>query len=140
MIVHKRLLLAGVVLVTGILTLLAVPFLGRGDAISHENQVLTVRYLLGLYLPLLGLITAFHFGSLATGGPTKSRSPRSDGRFLIALVLVGFWCLAPAILFAITLKVDATTDLLTELKPFGDTLVLAALGFYFNGAASNRNK
>jgi hypothetical protein len=122
---RRRLTLAWIVVGTGLGTILGLLFMSRGGAISHENQMKGLEALISVYLPLFALIIAFHFGKAG------DEEHRSTAPFSLALTLVAFWCLAPAIVFVSAQVIEDSLETLSTLRPFGDGIVLGVLGYYF---------
>ncbi|HUP62513.1 MAG TPA: hypothetical protein VNA69_19065 [Thermoanaerobaculia bacterium] len=123
----QRLLLGGIVLVLAIVSISALFVVGRGGAIADNNQKTALVTILTLYGPLLGLICAFSFSSRSNRRLTKNNIPL----FVLALVVTTFWCATPVLIFVTSLVIESTLEKLAALSPFGDTVVLAIIGFYF---------
>lgn len=123
-----RYLLAVVIVVAGVGTVAALFVMSRGEAISRENREVVLRELSQLYLPLFGLVvgTLFSGASIAVDQKRMRRT-----RLLLALILVGAWCLLPAATFTVTGYVEDVISTLLILRPWGDAVVMAVLGFYF---------
>ena len=122
---NKRLVLAWLVTGIGLLTICGLLVIGRGGAISHQNQVAALRQLVSLYVPLLVLIVAFHFSK------AEKTAATAPGPFSLALVLVAFWCLVPVLIFSTSQIIEDSLEKLEILRPIGDGVVLGVLGYYF---------
>ena len=119
--------LAFIILAIGALTILALLYVGRGDAISEPNLIAALKRLIGLYVPLLALVISFLFARKAK--PAEEVPSRAHN--IAAVLIVTFWCVMPGLLFATTRTIESATKMLEVLQPWGDTVVMTVLGYYF---------
>lgn len=122
---RSRLILAVAVLLTGLGTLFALLYVGRGEAISHANQMAALKQLSRIFLPLFALILGYVFGG------TPPDTAHRGARTAIAVLVVTVWCLTPAAVFGFTRTIEDSMDLLAILEPWSESVVMVVLGFYF---------
>ncbi|HYN24257.1 MAG TPA: transposase, partial [Pyrinomonadaceae bacterium] len=104
-------------------------WIGRDGAIRSELKTEAIIKLLGFYVPLLSLMGAFYFGEKrrkrnATTAPLES--------FIFALIGTAWWVLFPIFLLWFGGAIQEILALLERIKPVGDTVALAAIGYYFS--------
>jgi hypothetical protein len=118
-----------VITLTGfLLSITSLFWISRGGAISQVNRNNAASKLLEVYLPLLSLICAFLFGTKNT----RKKMHTSVEAFLFAVTVTFLYSFAPAFFLWFGEYIEDIVDLLMKAKPFGDVLVLAAIGFYFS--------
>jgi hypothetical protein len=124
-----RLWLMAVVVVFLVGAIACLFWIGRGEAIRSEMKTAALIDLLGFYMPLLSLMAAFYFGGRQPDRDDKA-SPLDT--FVVALVFTSLWTLVPMFLLLFGGTIEDILETLKKMKPFGDTLALAAIGYYFS--------
>jgi hypothetical protein len=123
-----RLWLMGIVVAFLVSAIAYLFWIGRDGGIRPDLKTNAVIELLGFYMPLLSLMAAFYFG-----GSQSHRSNRATpfDTFLVAVIFTMLWSLAPIFLMSDGGMEDILATL-RKIKPVGDTLALAAIGYYFS--------
>ena len=129
--VTGRLWLMGIVLSFFLLSLFTLLWIGRGGAIRPELKLELLGKLAGLYLPLIALMAAFYFGKTRVNrGGRPATVPFET--FIFAVLIVTLWVMTPLFfLFFIEAAQDISSTL-NRVRPYGDSLALAAVGYYFS--------
>jgi len=117
----------GIVFISFVCSVLLLLWLGRGDGIAPHLKLSALGKLAGFYLPLLSLMAAFYF--VGTAGRRRSATVPIDA-FVFAMVIVFLWVLIPLFLLSFLFVEDFLVTI-EKVKPFGDSLALAAVGYYF---------
>jgi hypothetical protein len=123
-----RLYLMGIVFIFFLSSLIVVLWLGRGGGISYDTKITAMGRLAAFYVPLFTLMTAFYFG--------RSKGRASDATvpfdaFFFAAAIVTLWVITPIFLL-MTLFIEDVLTALERIKPYGDSLALLAVGYYFS--------
>lgn len=126
-----RLSLMGMVMLLFLCSVLSLFWLARGGRIHPDGRKIALVKLIGVYLPILSLMGAFYFG----GDQNRRRtSTTAMEAFAFALIVTSLWVIAPLFLLWCIGPIEDVLDHLEMIKPIGDTLTLAAIGFYFSKA------
>lgn len=124
-----RLCLMVVVLIAFLMSMASLFWLSRGGAIHPVERQETMVKLVGVYLPLLSLIGAFYFGG---SNKSKQLSSLRTEAFVFAIAVTSIWVLTPVFFLWLENAIEDVVSDLDKVKLFGDTLALAAIGFYFS--------
>jgi hypothetical protein len=103
-------------------------WIGRDGGISYDLKIGALGKLAAFYMPLLTLMAAFYFGG--------SRSKTLNAivpleAFVFAVIVVTLWVIVPIFLL-LTLFIEDVAPALERVKPYGDSLALLAVGYYFS--------
>lgn len=110
--------------------------MSRNGGINYQNKTETIERLALFYFPLLTLMAAFFFGK---GGSGSANAPVPFDAFVFAAAIVTLWVLTPIFfLFAFYIE-DVIVDL-PKIKPYGDSVSLLALGYYFSKDNTRRRR
>jgi hypothetical protein len=128
-----RSFLALTVVIAAVGTAIGLLVVSRGGAISPTNLVIAGRRVADLYIPAAGLIVGFLFArrAPATAKLTQT-SALSQTRDAIAVIIVLSWALFPALVFFLSKSVEQTIALVDVFNPWGESLVMAIIGYYFS--------
>lgn len=130
--VGRRVLL--IIVVAGFAAaLIILTVVGRGGAVTDEAAGPVIARLLRLYVPLLALMASFYFSERGQSRRGRGTTPET---FWLATAVVFAWSFLAPILILLTEKVEGAVRTLDMFEVFGDTLAVAAIGFYFARSAS----
>lgn len=118
--------LVGFFFVCSIITLL---WIGRDGGIKAELKIQGFGKLAAFYLPIVLLMLAFYFG--------RKRSRRRNAtvpleNFVFTLIVIIAWVLTPVFLLVFIPAIEDTLATLEKIKPYGDSVALVAIGYYFS--------
>jgi hypothetical protein len=122
-----RMLLMGVVFVFFVSAIASLFWLGRGGALRYELRMDAIAKLLAFYLPLFSLMAAFYFGQRQRTNNRIDIEP-----FIFAAAILSTWVLTPVFLLWLADNIKEALGYIEKTKPFGDTLALSAVGYYFS--------
>lgn len=125
-----RLFLMGIVMSGLILSLASLFWMSREGGIISEIRNYAIVELLKIYLPLLSLIAAFYFGEKKNDKQIVKTTPLDA--FIFVLVITSMWSMAPMLLLWLGGPIEEVLEVMKNIKPFGDVIVLAGIGFYFS--------
>ena len=123
-----RWILMIVILGSFIASFLILFIVGRHGRIAAEGIYATIKELIGIYLPLIAMMTAFYFGQQRAGLQTNSTTIET---FVFSVLTVSAWVLIPPIFILFGGAIESIFDTINLLKPYGDTVAAAGVAFYF---------
>ncbi|QQO53877.1 MAG: hypothetical protein N838_11430 [Thiohalocapsa sp. PB-PSB1] len=127
-----RLILMIIVVGSALGAFLALAYAGRDGGIIWDTVKSVMNDLLGIYLPLIAMMSAFYFGEAK---PLPERASEPVQTFLFTLITAGVWVLLPPVLILFGGAIEGVQETLTLLKPYGETIAAAGIGYYFARSA-----
>ncbi len=126
--IKGRLSLMLVVLISAILSFLTLLITGKIREIQSEAIMQAIKVLIEIYLPLITMMAAFYFGQNI---PRSEKNQTSIEIFIFAIITVGIWVVSPIVLFILGGTIDNIIGIISLLKPYGETVAVAGVAYYF---------
>jgi len=118
-----------VIVVCFLSALITLSVIARDGAIHHDMLQTAYGKICSFYVPLLSLIGAFFF---TRNKDEHSEAGTSIEAFLFAIFVTSIWVVAPLLLLWLEVYIEYILADLEQVKPFGDTIALVAIGYYFS--------
>ena len=123
-----RSILMLIIIGSAILAHLILIYESRDGRIHPEGIKSTIHCFLGLYLPLIAAMSVFYFTEKKNN---KGKRFVNLQTFIFALIVTTAWVLLPILFLISGFTVEKIQDLLQAFRPFGDTVAVVAVVFFF---------
>jgi hypothetical protein len=106
--------------------------MSRGGAATSATWVPAIERLMGVYIPLLGILAGFYFAEQSS---TQGNSTSIEA-FGFATLLICLWVFAPPVLIFSSATVETAIKVLNSIySVVGTSLASSALAFFFSKSA-----
>ena len=117
------------VVLSGVISFLALYYIGYGGAISEEGSKQAIKQLLAIYLPLITMMAAFYFGEPAQPGNQEKETPLES--FLFSFVVVALWMFCPPLFVIFGVTIESTLRTIDSFLIYGETIAASGVAYYF---------
>jgi hypothetical protein len=122
--------------VGGVLSIITLGVIARGDAILLEGKLTVLRYLADYYVPLLGVVAAFWLAEKGADNAPHALPPRAGGIRFAAMFLT-VWALVPSGLLATSDTYATALKVLDIAKLALQPIAAASVAFTFAKSGSS---